>query len=93
MDHNSVKIILNLNIINKIFYELYCLGTLSGYHWYGAGKQEITCDDYKTDYFFEQEKIIVENKTIISDEESCDYPVENCSKKIDNSGNLEKLRN
>ena len=91
LDHNSVKIILNLNIINKIFYELYCLGTLSGYHWYGAGKQEITCDDYKADYFFEQEKIIVENKTIISEEESCDYPVEKAQRYEEQFRKIEKL--
>lgn len=77
LDHNTIKIILNLNVVNKLFYELYCTGMLSGYHWYGIGKPEFTCLNYKTDLYFEQEKLVIENKALISQSASCNYPTEN----------------
>lgn len=91
LDHNSVKIILNLNVVNKLFYELYCVGTLSGYHWYGVGKQEVSCEDYKTDYYFEQEKLVVENKTILSEGACCEYPVEKAQRYEEQFEKIEKL--
>ena len=80
LDHNSVKIIVDLNSVNKMFYELYCLGVLSGYYWYGIGKAEIVCENYKTDYFFPQENMIIENKTIISESEISQYPIESSNR-------------
>lgn len=93
LDYNNVKIILDLNVVNKMFYELYCTGTLEGYNWYGEGISEIVCNHYKTDYYFEQEKILVENKTIISGEAFCKYPVESAVRFEQQLSKLEDLLN
>lgn len=93
IDYGNVKIIVDLHAINKMFYELYCLSCLSGYHWYGEGKAEVNCEDYKTDYYFPQEKIVVENKTIISSETICKYPINNAKRIEQQFGKLERLLN
>lgn len=91
LDHNTIKIILNLNVVNKLFYELYCTGMLSGYHWYGVGKPEVTCLNYKTDFYFEQEKIVIENKTIVSENASCSYPIEKSKRIMEQLKKIEEL--
>ena len=93
VDYNNINIIINLNVVNKIFYELYCAGVLAGYKWYGEGKKEVFCGEYKADYVFEEEKIIVENKTIISEEAVCFYPIQNSDRCKNQFVEIKKLLN
>ena len=64
---------------------------LSGYHWYGVGKPEVTCLNYKTDFYFEQERIVIENKTIVSENASCSYPIEKSKRIMEQLKKIEEL--
>lgn len=76
LDKGNMHLILNSNIINKIFEELYYIGALKGYTIYGMGLPERTINNYKCDFFFPEENLLVENKTLMCKESKIVYPLE-----------------
>lgn len=76
LDKEEVCLILNSNMINNIFEELYYIGGLKEYTIYGEGLPERTIENYKCDFFFSEENLLVENKTLMCKESKIVYPSE-----------------
>lgn len=89
--HNNF-IIMNLSKVNNIFAELYQLNMLIDYSYKGLGKIDVKIEDYKPDYYIENSKIIIENKTIISNNEEASFPSETSKRFVEQLERLEKLQ-
>ncbi|MBQ2986051.1 MAG: helix-turn-helix domain-containing protein [Tyzzerella sp.] len=76
LDKGDMYLMLNSNIINNVFEELYYIGALKGYTIYGIGLPERTINNYKCDFFFPEENLLVENKTLMCKESKIIYPLE-----------------
>lgn len=90
-DNGDIWLMLNLNKINDIFEEAYLAGGLRGYNIYGYGATEVQVEKYKADYYIESERMIIENKTIISNDDITCYPMEGTERSIIQLDNLYEL--
>lgn len=85
-------IILNLHYANKLFEFKLSEGAYEEYSGSRPCKREIKIDGYKADLFYETtEKIIIENKAIISTKRKTTFPIANSQRGIEQLKKLEVL--
>jgi DNA-binding sugar fermentation-stimulating protein len=76
-------ILLNLNSVNIYFEELYRENKLQGYEFSEIGKKEVFVEDYKADYYIPSLRLVIENKTIISENEIAYFPMKGSKRAIE----------
>ena len=73
--YRNKQILLNLNIVNELFGKIVEAGQYKEYFEYSSILRETTIQGYKADLFIEgKEKIIIENKAIISVRKTASFP-------------------
>ncbi len=73
--HRKKLIILNLNIVNKLFEYIIKSGQYTEYHGYDTVKKESEYRGYKADILLDgTEKLIIENKALISTDKNIEFP-------------------
>lgn len=71
---NRKWVLLNLNIINELLYETYRPAKQK------TIKREVFVDDYKSDFYDDSEKQIVEAKGVLSESVAVSYPMVSCGR-------------